>query len=450
MSKNRDRAGSSDGIAGLAGMLGARNRKATPEITREQPAQMHHLQPPGLDQSSSCKSGEGPVVVQLPTIVWIAGTSWDGVPGTDRRLVSELSALFRVIWVDPPRRIHLRQFRKEIFTGFKEVSPGITRIEVPAPPGMTRPVVRRVTAVLLNRAIHRAVQTLGAEPSALVVAFPIARFPKSIRGVRVLYVTDDWLAGATLMGFSVKHIKSAMISNIKTAAAVVAVSPAILDTMSSIGTMDKQAVLPNGCPTSLPDSAIRRERIIGLVGQLNERLDIDVLEALQRTGERILVIGPRTDQDKPFGQRLTAFLEAKNVEWLGPVSPDQLPSYLSCMSLGITPYANTQFNRSSFPLKTLEYLSAGLPVIATDSPAVQWLNSEHIKVAFKPTEFVAEVCSRLDQGSTISEEQDRRQFADQHSWPQRSKDFAELLAQLNEQSAPVCSTARERTSDARI
>ena len=41
-------------------------------------------------------------------IVWIAGTNWDGVAGTDKRMVESLARFRPVLWVDPPTRATLK------------------------------------------------------------------------------------------------------------------------------------------------------------------------------------------------------------------------------------------------------------------------------------------------------------------------------------------------------
>jgi teichuronic acid biosynthesis glycosyltransferase TuaH len=53
-----------------------------------------------------------------------------------------------------------------------------------------------------------------------------------------------------------------------------------------------------------------------------------------------------------------------------------VPSYLAAIDIGITPYRDTPFNRASFPLKTLEYLGAGVPVVSSDIPAAHWLRAD--------------------------------------------------------------------------
>ena len=50
-----------------------------------------------------------------------------------------------------------------------------------------------------------------------------------------------------------------------------------------------------------------------------------------------------------------------------------MPAYIAATDIGITPYVDSPFNRASFPLKTLDYLSAGRPAVTTALPTAQWL-----------------------------------------------------------------------------
>ena len=57
----------------------------------------------------------------------------------------------------------------------------------------------------------------------------------------------------------------------------------------------------------------------------------------------------------------------------------------------MTPYAESPFNRASFPLKTLEYLAAGLGVVSTDMPSARWLNTSLISLQSEPHDFALAV-----------------------------------------------------------
>ncbi|BCW80744.1 hypothetical protein NicSoilC5_27630 [Arthrobacter sp. NicSoilC5] len=269
-----------------------------------------------------------------------------------------------------------------------------------------------------------------------MAAFPLARFPSDVPGSRVLYVTDDWLSGAALMGFSRRAMQRVMTYNLAHSSVVAAVSGSLLEDLRAMLPAEPAralhypqlfAVLPNGCPAPAVGAPRSRSNVAGLVGQLNERLDMDLLEAVQQAGINLRIIGPRTDRDPAFGQRFDALLQNENVEWTGPLPGGKIPDELSRLGTGLTPYRDSAFNRASFPLKTLEYLSAGVPVVATDSPAVRWLATNHVAVAANRQDFVDKVLKSLHNRNDGAAEMERRSFARAHSWEARAKEFLSLI-----------------------
>src|SRR6185312_12552042 len=125
--------------------------------------------------------------------------------------------------------------------------------------------------------------------------------------------------------------------------------------------------------------------IAAFVGQINERLDIAILEAIAARGRSLLLVGPITRTYSP--DRLAVLLSHPNVQWVGPKPFDVMPSYLRVAHVGVTPYTDTAFNRASFPLKTIEYLAAGRPAVSTDLPAARSLGTEHVTLADTPNAF---------------------------------------------------------------
>ena len=114
--------------------------------------------------------------------------------------------------------------------------------------------------------------------------------------------------------------------------------------------------------------------VVGLIGQLSERIDLDALNAIADAGFSLLIVGPL---DPRWEQRRFKELTSRShVHYAGPVPANAIPSYLAAIDVGITPYRDTPFNRASFPLKTLEYLGAGVPVVSTDLPAARWLRED--------------------------------------------------------------------------
>lgn len=377
------------------------------------------------------RTGSGDRKQMEHVFVYTPGSRWENVPGTDHRLAAALAIRVPVLWVDPPLPVHLA-FRngKCVLRGLTELSqvaPGITRLRSLALPGFTRPILARVTKHLLSRAVRAALRAMAATPVAVMVSSPITEFPSGVAGTRILFATDDWVSGAAMMGLSGPFVHRTLLRNLDRAHITAAVSPYLAESLRP-GFAADVVVLPNGCNlTEEGPPGHERSGNAVLVGQLNERLDMGLLEAVTATGVPLLVIGPRTDRDPETGRRLDTFLASENVTWLGELPATELGAHLAGAGVGLTPYADNAFNRASFPLKTLDYLAAGVPVVATDLPAVSWLNTELVTVGSGSDEFARQVQRVLAAPRDPADDERRRHFAGHHTWDARAAQLLDLI-----------------------
>ena len=319
-------------------------------------------------------------------LVWMAAVSWDGIRGTDRHMATAMASHTRILWVDPPvspvtaalRRSATRySLRPEISV----VNRQVTRLTPKAMPGLSRPGVRVTTAALVRLQTRWALRRLGIQPFAVV-----ATYPRDLLGywggnvVNVFYGTDDYVAGAELMGLASQYQRRQEIRAVGRADVVAAVSPRLAERWAGFGA--NPVVIPNGCwpikvgeRAALPELKDLPQPVVGLIGQLTDRIDLSVLNAIADAGLSLLIVGP-LDPRWEQQQRFKELINRSHVHYAGPVPAEAVPSYLAAIDIGITPYRNTPFNRASFPLKTLEYLGAGVPVVSTDIPAAQWLRAD--------------------------------------------------------------------------
>ncbi len=107
--------------------------------------------------------------------------------------------------------------------------------------------------------------------------------------VNVLYCTDDHVAGAGLMGLSAAPAPGAGAAGPRPGPTWWSwYRPRLADHWSALGA--DPVLIPNGCSPAaapLPPAPADLSRpVIGLVGQLSERIDLDILEALTDDGVR--------------------------------------------------------------------------------------------------------------------------------------------------------------------
>ncbi|AIE75637.1 Glycosyltransferase [Synechocystis sp. PCC 6714] len=157
------------------------------------------------------------------------------------------------------------------------------------------------------------------------------------------------------------------------ATALIAVSEGVKSYLQQWVPADRLFVMPNGVnsarfsSTSKPCGAM--PFTVGFVGSLKPWHGLDCLiEAFGQLRQtvpeaRLLMVGDgpqRQEIERAIAQRrLTA-----QVQWTGTVLPEQVPHWLSQMSVAVAPYPASE-NFYFSPLKVVEYMAAGLPVIAS-------------------------------------------------------------------------------------
>jgi teichuronic acid biosynthesis glycosyltransferase TuaH len=211
----------------------------------------------------------------------------------------------------------------------------------------------------------------------------------------------------------------------------VAVSPTLEQRWRAMGAT--VLMVPNGVQvdaydhlatvTPAPDVALPGPVAV-VMGYLSPRIDINLLEAVVDQGCSLLLIGPYDGTWEPA--RFAALCRRERVAWVGQKRYEELPAYLRHVDVGLTPYQPDAFNRAAFPLKTLEYLSAGLPAVSTDLPATRWLDTELVWIASDPSDFAKAAYTAATSGSD-ADRAARRAFAAAHSWEARAARIASAI-----------------------
>jgi glycosyltransferase involved in cell wall biosynthesis len=181
--------------------------------------------------------------------------------------------------------------------------------------------------------------------------------------------------------------------------------------------------IPNGVDfehfsqPAVPVSGLRKP-VVGFVGGLSEWVDTRLLAsaARQRPEWTFALVGPAGGAD------LTCLRGLDNVRLLGPRRYAELPRYLAAMDVGLIPFVQNQLTWHADPIKAYEYLAAGLPVVATDLPALRRL-AHVIRLADSPHAFVEQIEAALGDNGRA----ERQAEAARHSWSTRFAAFEALL-----------------------
>lgn len=358
-------------------------------------------------------------------MVFWAANPWDGLPATDHHLARAIARRHDVLWVDPPESV-LKSTTKLPTT--RDVAEGLCVLKVPTTPAASRSGFRQATQLHHEAVLAAHLRRIHRSPWATVSCTARTVLPRRGAGVTALHVTDDWIAGAPMMGLDAGWLESVLRTNVARVDVLSAVSVDLAQTLQRMNPRHPVAVIPNGATMPACDvSSVERRRLAVLVGQLNERLDVDLLDAVVDAGLPLRILGPRAEREPEQGRRLDALLERPEVDWRGPVPLDQVAQHLAGASVGLTPYVDNDFNRSSFPLKTLEYLAAGLGVVSTPLESLEWLGTDLVDVARTPEEFGAAAVRIADAPRDAAVEQRRRAFARKHSWDARADHLLELV-----------------------
>ncbi|MEZ0293193.1 MAG: glycosyltransferase [Solirubrobacteraceae bacterium] len=372
-------------------------------------------------------------------VVLCAANSWDDTKRVDQHMAERLTAHAPVLYVDPPIS-HLTRFNKPAVADslkrprLRSLGPRLARLTPVVPPKPAHPAIQGIAARLTRRQLRAAVAQLGGSVDAVVTTWLFT----DAYGVcgerrRVYWWQDDPIGAAALWGASAERLAAAERRLADASDLIVAVNEAAVARWIERG--HATSYLPNGCDAEFfatveeaetpPDVALDGP-IAGFIGHLNSRTDLALLEAVAERGISLLLIGSRDPDFEP--ERFERLAARPNVSHLGARPFESLRSYLKVIDVGLVPYGDTEFNKYSFPLKTLEYLAAGRPVVATSLPAIRSLDTDLVTLADTPSAFAASVAEDAPLARVPELVARRRGFAGEHSWGERAARLSELLA----------------------
>ena len=160
--------------------------------------------------------------------------------------------------------------------------------------------------------------------------------------------------------------------------------------------------------------------IVGFVGGLSQWVDIRLIAALAlaRKDWSFVLVGP-------VGTDVSALDELGNVTLLGARPYTNVPAYLAAMDVALIPFKQDRVTYHADPIKAYEYLAAGLPIVATEMPALRRL-SHVVCLANSPESFEAQIAAAIAEGRA-AKKSERQAEAARHSWTSRFETIDALL-----------------------
>lgn len=164
--------------------------------------------------------------------------------------------------------------------------------------------------------------------------------------------------------------------------------------------------------------------IIGYVGTVQERFDVDLMKYLAQTNQdkNFVIIGPVW---LPGIQEKLA--SCANVYFLGRKSYEEVPMYLQQFTVGIIPHHLDEFIKFTDPMKIYEYLACAKPIVTTAIAGLEQFK-DLVDTADSYAQFnqMLNEVIKQDNGKLRTK---RLLVAKEHSWLKRVERMLELIYQ---------------------
>ena len=359
---------------------------------------------------------------------------WGRHPSSCQHLIGRLLPRYAATWVNTigmrPPRLDLVTLRRGLeklghwTAPRREPKPLPENLSVVKPlmwPWFRRPLDRALNRRLLASQLNRRLRS-AAGPVVAVTTLPIvADLMGSLDVARwVYYCVDDF---SHWPGLDQKTMEAMEREVIDRADVLVAASESLQQRLLTfhprVEMMTHGVDLDHWAQPSTGGLSLLRELEPPLVtywGLVDRRMDVEFVRALSERMNRgtILLAGPEQNPDP-------ALAALPRVRRLPPLPYDDLPQLAAQSAVLVMPYADSPVTRAMQPLKLLEYLATGKPVVVRELPSTRpWCDG--LDLARTAGEFASAVLQRLESGVPAEQRLARRRLHDE-SWEAKAAFF---------------------------
>ena len=336
------------------------------------------------------------------------GKDWDDDPTSNTHVMRALAADRRVLWLESigmrvprvgsPR--DLRRIANRLSLAARAPRQVAPNLWIASPILLPLPHSAGATALnrrLLRRTVARLARRLDLGRYELWTFLPnTAAYADALDpDLVVYYCVDNWAAsrgydGARLAALEQDLCRRADVVFGTSRTLVAARSAVNPETHLATHGVDHAHFARALAPETLvaPEVAALPKPVLGVVGLLDDRIDVALLDRLAREHPEwtIALVGTVALDPAPLARHA-------NVRFLGRQPYARLPAILKGFAAGLVPFVVNDYTRDINPVKAREYLSAGLPVIGTALPEIAALGEA--VAATDHADFIAAVARAI-------------------------------------------------------
>ena len=311
-------------------------------------------------------------------LVCFGQQNWDHCWTGKQQLLTRMARRgHRILYVDPDWRQEPRDLPDEVRSLVAAHPPGLRELGPGALYGYTHPFLPslgwRLNVRLHRQLLARLTRTLHLPQATALALRPDQRERvDAVRpAARVYFAADEWTAFPGYGEQERRRLREEEEESLRQSDLALAVSPRLVQRLRTLqprtwlleSGADVEHFSPLRLSRALPDPQVGelpRPRL-GFIGQVDERLDLELLEDLARARPdwQLALVGRQR-----IGADLSVLEELPNVHMLGYRPYEDLPGVLRGLDVCLLPYRRNELTDSCSPLKVFEYLASGLPVVA--------------------------------------------------------------------------------------
>lgn len=365
--------------------------------------------------------------------VWLQSPPWHGVWTRQNHFARRLARQgARILYVENPTALRSRLKAGGRGAEPVEVEPGITVMSLPLqiPGARTSSLVAKLNGRRFAAAVRRQMRRMGMARPLVWCRIPLSvEALEHLDAASVVYdVTDDYEYYARSDGERrLTRLREARLA--ARADQVFTTTQQLREKLAGL-TSAPVTQVANGVdsvffePPTGPDplAEVPHPRI-GFVGLVASWMDFDLLERLGATWPgRVVVVGPVAPEVE------ARFAAIPGLVRVGSVPHLEVPNHLYAFDVCILPHETSELRHRSDPLKIVEYLATGRPVVSVALRPVEAMRPL-VDVASTADEFVSLVAERIaDPRADLAEA--RRALAATRNWDTLYGTVADRLAVL--------------------